>query len=240
MLKLLRTLHTRPDLAHRIVTFDGSLYPIAPVVSTPSIQRQQRPMNRSERALSSTIVILIHNMMNVKSLTLHDFSWVGTPCQAIVCNAISSTLSFTSLTALAVEGRDFGERREYSSQLSLILRSQPLLECLELRSGAWDLGRWIFRSGVPRLTRLVARLDEAKVLVPGRPITSLSIKHMSGPPSLDVWEALAASTAKVTALALDAGYGPLEPSLRSIALHLQSIQELVITGVSIREIEWVC
>ncbi|KAG9026514.1 hypothetical protein FRB95_008740 [Tulasnella sp. JGI-2019a] len=245
MTKLLETLHTRPDLAYGIITFDGSLYPVPqkprfPRVVTPiSLVKkwcQQRSMKRRERTLCHTAVSSIRNMVNVKSLTLSDFRWLGTSSQTLVCKAICSTTSLTSLTTLVIQGREFSQSQRHSEcnrQLCLILRHQPLLERLELRSGDWDLGQWILPTDIPHLTHLTSRPEEAKFLVPGRPIASLDFKKLSLMPRMDIWDALAASTSPIRTLKVDVfQHNVLLSFLRLISSHLQDLQNLALIGPS--------
>ncbi|KAG9026515.1 hypothetical protein FRB95_008741 [Tulasnella sp. JGI-2019a] len=243
MSKLLRTLHDRPDLAQNVITFNGSFYPAllksrGPRVITPTslIQHwyQQWSVERHERAFSTTSATSINNMMNVKSLTLHDFHWLGTPSQNLICDAICSTVSLASVTTLILQGYDFFQHKRHAGsecQLSLILRHQPLLERLELRSGNWDLEQWILPTDVPHLTYLKSGLKEAKVLVPGRPITFLAFRKMSAMPDVDVWQALTASTEPIRTLKVDIPEVNFFSSfLNIISVHLQDVQNLVLTG----------
>ncbi|KAG8994076.1 hypothetical protein FRB94_010176 [Tulasnella sp. JGI-2019a] len=173
-------------------------------------------------------------MVNVRSLTLHDFRWLGTTSQTRICEAICSTPSFTSLTALAIQGRDFFQSRRHSDcdfQLSLILRHQPLLERLELRSGNWDLERWILPTDVPHLTHLMSRPEEAKALVPGRPITSLVLGNILAMPDQDFWEALTMSTSRIDILKVEIlECEVLLPFLQLLSINLQDVQELILDG----------
>ncbi|KAG9000879.1 hypothetical protein FRB94_005102 [Tulasnella sp. JGI-2019a] len=235
----------RPELAHNIITFDGTLHPAPPKSQIPPVMlissithcNQQLSTRIQEQAFSETIVTSIRHMVNVKSITLHDFGWLGTPYENLVRDAISSTVSLSSLTTLIIGGQDFpksGGHENHSSQLSLLLRSQPLLESLELGSGEWDLQNCILRSDVPRLSRLVARPHEARFLVPGRPITSLSITSIFTVPGPDEWKMLAASAVPLTFLTLDDTIDPevLESALRSVATHFKDVQRLLIYGAA--------
>ncbi|KAG9026512.1 hypothetical protein FRB95_008738 [Tulasnella sp. JGI-2019a] len=175
-------------------------------------------------------------MVNIKSLTLRDFGWLGTPYQNLIRDAISLTVSLSSLTSLVIQGQDFppsGRHENHSVQLALLLRSQPLLECLELRSSEWDLQDCMLQSDVPRLSHLVAGSREARFLVCGRPITSLFIRSITREPGPDGWKALAASSAPITFLALDDMYHPfLEAALHSVAMHFKDVQKLSIQGAA--------
>ncbi|KAG8999099.1 hypothetical protein FRB94_006435 [Tulasnella sp. JGI-2019a] len=243
MVKLLRTLHTRPDLAHNIITFDGSLYPALqkprfPRVVTPtSLVKnwyQRWSMIRRERTLSHMTVTSILHMVNVRSLTLRDFRWLKTTsAQTLISHAICSTVSLPSLTSLTIHGSDFRPETKpnYVIQLSLILRYQPFLERLELRSGEWDLERWIFPTDLPRLTHLMSGPEEAKVLVPGRPITSLALRKLSVVPRMDVWVALTTSTSPIHALKVDVlQHDVLLSILHFISSHLQDVEDLTLNG----------
>ncbi|KAG9032560.1 hypothetical protein FRB95_001225 [Tulasnella sp. JGI-2019a] len=207
--KLLRTLHTRPDLAHNIISFGGSLYPVSPkpqfprVITPTSLVKNWYQMWSTKQPDPQLTVISIHRMVNAKTLTLCDFAWLGTVSETLVRDAICSTISFTSLTTLIIDGRDFfrsGRPPGYSRELSLIIRHQPLLERLELRSGDWDLGPWILPTDVPRLTHLTSLPEEAIILVPRRPIKSLILRDMVELPDQVFWGALAASASPIHTL----------------------------------------
>ncbi|KAG9032556.1 hypothetical protein FRB95_001221 [Tulasnella sp. JGI-2019a] len=238
MAKLFRTLRTRPDLARNIITFDGSLYPAPYKAQYPSpflVRHWCRKwsIKRQERKLSGMIVASVQHMVNVTSLTLHDFRWLGTPYQTRVRNAIYSSIS---LTTLAIQGRDFfqpGSHSDCDFQLCMILRHQPLLERLELRSGDWDPGQWILPTDIPHLTHLMARPEEAKYLVPGRPVASLALRKMLTLPGEDIWEALTASTSPIHTLKVDIfDLQVVLPFLHLLSVHLQDLQDLALDGAS--------
>ncbi|KAG9032559.1 hypothetical protein FRB95_001224 [Tulasnella sp. JGI-2019a] len=207
--RLLRTLRTRPDLAHNIITFDGNLY-LAPrksrfprVIPRTSLGRTwfgQRSMKQHDSRTA------IHHTVNVKSLKIHDFGWLGTESQTFVCNAICSTISLTSLN---IQGYVFFHPYRHPDsefQLSVILRHQPLLERLELRD-EWNLEQWILPTDVPHLTHLTTRSEEAKIFVPGQPITSLSLREIWVMPNKD-----------------------LLPFLQFLSTHLHDVQDLTLDG----------
>ncbi|KAG8993565.1 hypothetical protein FRB93_001944 [Tulasnella sp. JGI-2019a] len=225
--ELFRTLHGRLDLAHNIVTFEGSLYP------TPRKSRF-RHWIQSERAFSKRIVISIHHMVNVRSLSLRDFRWVGTPAQTRICDAICSTGTFTSLTTLIIQDYDFyqyGRHPADKFQLCLILRHLPLLERLELWTSFWEIEQRILPTDIPRLTHLIARPREAKVIVPGRPITSLSIKYILMVPGRDFMEALSMSTGSIHTLKVETmDLQHLLSFLRLLSVHVQDVQKLILDG----------
>ncbi|KAG9032562.1 hypothetical protein FRB95_001227 [Tulasnella sp. JGI-2019a] len=173
-------------------------------------------------------------MVNVKSLSLRDFHWIGTPSQTRICDAICSTVSLISLTALVIQNCDVSthERQaDHKFQLRLILQHHPLLERLNLWSGHWDLGQWILPTDVPHLTHLTSRPREATVLVPGRPVTSLSLTHVLTMPNQDFWEALALSTGPIHTLKMDI-YDPeaLLLFLQSLSVHLPDVRKLILDG----------
>ncbi|KAG9026506.1 hypothetical protein FRB95_008732 [Tulasnella sp. JGI-2019a] len=210
VIKLLGTLHTQPELAHNIVAFDGRLYPaqdrhhFSSRVPTPILKHwhQEHSIKRYERKITKSTATLIHHMMNAKSLELQDLPWLEIRIEESICNLICSTASLRSLTSLAIQclemsSRDLNKRRDYSRHLCLILRGHPLLERLELLPGLWDLGPWILQSHIPRLSHLAANSDTARVMIRGRPNTSLYIPNLMDVRDADTWEALAASTAPI-------------------------------------------
>ncbi|KAG9026508.1 hypothetical protein FRB95_008734 [Tulasnella sp. JGI-2019a] len=246
MAKLFRILNTQADLAHNIVTFDGCLYPQldksqSPCegVSLPSFIKRWRHEWSVDRMLARTIVTSLHHMVNVKSLTLRDFDWTGSQSETLVYGAICSTECLPSLTTLIVHGRTFyrpDQVRDHSRQLSLIIRSHPLLERLELRSGNWDLGSWIVQSDVPNLSYLMARPGDARVLIRGRPITSLFINRALTA-DLDAWEAPAISA--VSNICVTLHYlenGVVESVVRFVVTHFKDVQELIVNGIYFHEL----
>ncbi|KAG9000882.1 hypothetical protein FRB94_005105 [Tulasnella sp. JGI-2019a] len=240
MARLLRTLHARPDFAHNIISFGGSLYPALPksrlprVITPTSLVKNWCQRWSTKQPDPQLTVISIHRMVNVRLLTLYDFAWLGTISETLVRDAICSTISLTSLTTLVIDGRDFfrpGLPPGYNRELSLILRHQPLLERLELRSGDWDLGQWILPTDVPRLAHLMSPPAEARVLVSRRPIKSLVLRNVYALPDQVFWGALAASTGPIHTLKVDILHHVVLLSfLDSLSVNLHDIQHLTLNG----------
>ncbi|KAG9000876.1 hypothetical protein FRB94_005099 [Tulasnella sp. JGI-2019a] len=191
---------------------------------------QERSMKRCERRFTKPISTLIHHMVNVKSLTLHDFHWLGTRVEDRICDVICSTVSLRFLTSLAIHCENTALWRpdthgNYSLQLCLVLRSHPLLDRLELGPGLWDLEPWIQPSDVPRLSHLTADSDAVRVMVRGRPITTLYIPNL-----MDVRDvaALIDSVVPITTLTFDILPECNESALSSIGTHIKDIQHLVL------------
>ncbi|KAG9032554.1 hypothetical protein FRB95_001219 [Tulasnella sp. JGI-2019a] len=240
MVNLLRTLHARPELAHNIIKFNASLYPVTLDTSPPSLfgnWHRQWSVNH-ERSLPNTTLESIRHMVNIKSLTLRDFDWLETLCRGLVQNLLSVTTSLAYLTALVIKGHQFSDlsnRRDCSPQISRILLSQPLSGRLRLRSGGWDLERHIRQSDIPRLSYLKAERGEDGVIIYGGPITSLDIRFIRTVPSLDVWKALAVSTAPITSMTLNVS-DHIIPVVGMVAIYVKDVQELVINGVLFNQI----
>ncbi|KAG9032557.1 hypothetical protein FRB95_001222 [Tulasnella sp. JGI-2019a] len=236
MSRLLQTLHTRPELARNIITFDGSLY-LAPrksrfsrVVPRTSLGKSWFGQRSTKRHVSRATVAILHRMVNIKSLKLYELTWLGTESQTLVCNAICSTMSLTSLTIQGYGLFHSSRHPDSDSQLSAILRHQPLLERLELE-GEWDLEQWILPTDVPHLTHLMSRPGEAKFFIPGRPIASLSLMEIRAAPDKDFWEALSTSASSIHTLKVNIlKDGALLPVLQLLSTHLRDVQDLSLEG----------
>ncbi|KAG8844915.1 hypothetical protein FRB96_002804, partial [Tulasnella sp. 330] len=211
VLKFFQALEKRPEIAKNVVSFDGSLFPVPidrfPRVVTPTALSKhwlrKWGAKKQGRNLSRTIPTSLQHMRNVKSLTLHEFEWLGTPSRDLYSDGFPSSLSLTTLILNGpMAHRTLKTWSAYNSQLITILRHQPLLEHLELRSSAWDL-QLLLPADVPRLTHLVSRPEDAYALVRGRPITSLTLVNTRWVPDLLIWLALEASTATVTNLRIN-------------------------------------
>ncbi|KAG8875098.1 hypothetical protein FRB98_008074, partial [Tulasnella sp. 332] len=120
-------------------------------------------------------------------------------------------------------------------KLATILRNQPLLEHLELRSRKWDMDGWLSATDLPHLRSLVAREDEARWLIPGRPITSLTFLEVDKVPEDNAWKELTASSTPITSLtACFIRKDSISPFLKSAAKYMGALRSIRICASSLR------
>ncbi|KAG9008686.1 hypothetical protein FRB95_001480 [Tulasnella sp. JGI-2019a] len=111
VLSLLRTLSTRHDLAERIITFKGHLFPqnvpyeLVFSPRCPSKYRWWKKTGASNIAstLSSILTASFQRMVNLKSMTIEDFNWLWTYSHPHVAPALANA----SLTSLNIHGSAF-------------------------------------------------------------------------------------------------------------------------------------
>ncbi|KAG9003905.1 hypothetical protein FRB94_002822 [Tulasnella sp. JGI-2019a] len=183
--EFVRTLHARPDLARRISSFGGYLYPIFDGVVS----------GISTRIPGGYFTL----PPNLRSLYLHDHDWWWNPAFF----PAYSSVSHLALTSLTIRGSGYRGVHgiSFEPDIAPILRLQPLLEHLDLRLGQWNM-ETLGPYDIPDLTTLSAGVDEARFIVPGRPITSLklSIRRMEED---EAWRNMSASTRRMSSLTLD-------------------------------------
>ncbi|KAG8865644.1 hypothetical protein FRB97_004542, partial [Tulasnella sp. 331] len=92
---------------------------------------------------------------------------------------------------------------DYEHELAMILKSQPLLKRLELRIGKWDMDMWLSPTGLSHLHSPVVNEEEARMLIPRRPITSLTLLGVDKVLDDDAWKDLATSSTLITSLTFD-------------------------------------
>ncbi|KAG8884102.1 hypothetical protein FRB98_002627 [Tulasnella sp. 332] len=210
--ELMRTLHARPDLSRRVASLEGYLYPL---------------FAKEMAGISTQIPNSYFTFpSNLRSLYLYDHDWWYNP--AFVQARYS--LSHLALTSLTIRGSGLRGVRgpHHEPNIVPILRLQPILERLDLRLGKWDMES-IGPCDIPDLATLSAGTDEARFIVPGRPITSLtlSVKRLE---EEEVWKDISASTRRLTSLTLDVlRCGMLLPqTLEMAAAHMTGVESLTL------------
>ncbi|KAG8869094.1 hypothetical protein FRB98_002862, partial [Tulasnella sp. 332] len=225
---VVRTLSTRPDLAQRVVTWNGYLFPLL---------YEPGPFRKSSSKLLSKLnsPMPLSHMVNLNSLTIHSFN----PLWSVSYRRVRPTLDAICLTTLIITGPSFrwpnpnpGDERE----LAMILKSQPLLQHLELRSGKWDMGEWLSPVDLSHLHSLAAREEDARRLIPGRPITSLTLFDIDKVLDESSWQELAASSTSTYDLTFCVTRKDLiTPFLQSAAKHLE-LESLRVTFLPIEHV----
>ncbi|KAG8871487.1 hypothetical protein FRB97_008650 [Tulasnella sp. 331] len=242
---LLRTLSTRPDLAQRVHTWNGYLYPVLykapyPDAYGPKLLSKQRLKRRRQVQevvdFSSTLAKSLNHMSNLKSMTIRDFDWLWTASHSVVAPSVAGA----SLTALFITGSAFrcpGRRAGYELELAMILKSQPLLERLELRSGKWDMEEWLTPKDLTHLHTLVAGEADARRLIPGRPITSLTLHYVTRVLDNNAWQGLAASSEPITSLTFSVSRKEfIPPILQSAAKHMEALESICASSLCIEHL----
>jgi hypothetical protein len=122
--------------------------------------------------------------------------------------------------------------------IELILQNQPLLEHLELPRGPTDLGN-LTSNDLPLLHTFSGHVQAATQIVPGRPVSNVSIIHVAYHEDSLAWDTvfseLKNSSATIKALSLDF-HRPLYQAddaliLNLIIKHFKTLQKLVFCTV---------
>ncbi|KAG9029844.1 hypothetical protein FRB95_004796 [Tulasnella sp. JGI-2019a] len=138
---------------------------------------QNLKKERKNKLLKDAIMECLPHLRNVTSLTIRDSDLLKMALNPLAKEVLSAvTLPF--LNTLAIYGRINGPDYHHVAcchQFFDITRLQPLLEHILLFcvGTGWDLQQHILPTDLPRLSTLVAGINEANALVPGRSITSL-------------------------------------------------------------------
>lgn len=222
--RLLRTYKTRPELAKRMKSFSGYL---GPLLDTNPGSRY-RPGEFLGATFDGT-------PSNLTSLYLYDHDWLWSSA----FSQLRGMVCYLKLTSLKIRGsrlRSFQRATPDATQLVVMLRCQPRLKELELLSGPWDVTS-LLKSDIPELRTLEAGPEDARTIVPGRPIRSLKLRLSKGLDE-DTWKALGMSTVGVRDLTLDLILGSgLAAAIASAATYLGGVEQLGLRGVPISEIE---
>ncbi|KAG8901340.1 hypothetical protein FRC00_007753 [Tulasnella sp. 408] len=124
-------------------------------------------------------------------------------------------------------------QRDEPMPLTELLRVKPNIRQLEIHGEVsnWDLER-LTGEDLPNLESLTARVGPVKMLVPGRPISSVELHNfLEETEDGDLWIKLSESSA--TVLMLDLWEWNSE-QLKQVALHLPGIRHLRLRGYFIK------
>ncbi|KAG8947372.1 hypothetical protein FRC04_010820 [Tulasnella sp. 424] len=235
---LFRTLEQRQNLLPCIRTYHG---PLLPAVLEPPPEPAQKqsflgkfkrwrrvePINYGVRPINpmtgfKRAVFIFQKAINIEELHFTDSStWLSDPLFEPIQKAVSE-MSLRKLTLWHCEG------------MTRVLRDQPELE--ELSFGWNDHGlEQLEKTDVPKLKALTASLQEAALLVPGRPIERLRLLPGFGPQDSDepLFDNFLLSTTRITAFSIRLyhpwEYERLRTAIRAIARTLPELERLTMT-----------
>ncbi|KAG8994497.1 hypothetical protein FRB94_009836 [Tulasnella sp. JGI-2019a] len=234
--KLFRTLHDRRELAMLVVSFEGYLTHALPIFVGGHPQDLGRRVQIEDEMianLGSLLAGAFDNMENLRTLTIFDL-------QIRIRVATAQTLRNTgcrlSLTTLHISPRHDHIRREHlhpsvEQEILFFLQHQPLLEHLTL-SRFWNLrGEKLLPTDVPHLKSISGLASDIRMILPGRPVTTLVVWERDGEPATELWEGLLASTAPITNVTLHVSRrSQLEKNLKAMSKHLTQLQHLALVG----------
>ncbi|KAG8980758.1 hypothetical protein FRB94_009792 [Tulasnella sp. JGI-2019a] len=240
---LLRTLGDRPDLARRTTTFEGLLAPTNYNDLTDSKYRWVG--DRRRKKFEVLVVRALGNLSNLRELNLRDiyFGPATPPWSAPI--KLLGYFHRTPLTSLGVSGpRVWCEagvtspghlrvQTECAAEVFSLIRNQPLLQRLRLPVGFGELLEEKFSpTDIPQLTSLSAAASDARLIVPGRPVTSLDLLTVPSRRFADIWREISRSTAPLVQITLHiTSDSPLALNMQAMAEHLQDLERLSLIGV---------
>ncbi|KAG9019047.1 hypothetical protein FRB90_007003 [Tulasnella sp. 427] len=225
--KLFQTLDQRQDLLPHIRTYHG---PFLPLGFTRRLKRRgiskfftnsrrdSPPLH--ETPMLKVAITIFTQATNIVDLQFNDSRpWTSEEAYAPIARAVSA-LSLRRLTIFR------------TTDLLQTLRDQPELEELELGAVHHGLDG-LQPTDVPNLRTLTACLQEAAMLVPGRPIKKLRILSGGGELYDPLFRELALSTMPVTELSVDLGgvhgHEKLRDTIRLISRTLPDVECLTLS-----------
>lgn len=247
---LMRTLHANPELASLTASFNGFLLPL-PYAPAPE-------PSRLSRITTSFFTLLTGHTNEAKDIPMDETTY-GSVLRGAACNMVSLralTIPYlehskwnymiTDIFAPAVRLRSLEvglvehelPRYPYTVlldvELGKLLSALSTLEHLTIPPHHAISPAPIEPSHIPRLTTMQCGSDAARVLVPGRPVTSLRLTdippttYMSG-----LWYNVAASTGPMKELVLQVyGYASfIVPHLEYISTSQLALERLELEGV---------
>ncbi|KAG8878403.1 hypothetical protein FRB97_002484 [Tulasnella sp. 331] len=173
-------------------------------------------------------------MENLRLLDLVDVrsnTWLPSGSFQLLKDA-AQHLSLTSLhlplfTIESAIGLQQGLRHVSAEpDILVFLRQQPRLEHLSLYD---DHLEGLQPTDIPNLRSLATTASHAKIIVPGRPITTMSLLFGMEVETERLWKALAASSGPLTDVTLQsAGFPDFELHCQAMAVHLPRITSLTL------------
>ncbi|KAG8851742.1 hypothetical protein FRB96_009107 [Tulasnella sp. 330] len=242
--RLLRTLGDRRDLAKRTTTFHGLLCPSN--YNDLKDSKYKWAGDQRRKKLEAMLVRALDNMTNLHSFQLRDLYFgPATPPWSAPLSLISQ-LRRAPLTSLSVDAPRVwcetgvttpGHLRLQTictAELFSLIRRQPGLEYLRLPAGFGEMVEGqLLATDVPKLTSLTAGVADARLVVPGRPITSLNLLDLPSRHFSDAWNDMSRSTAPLTEVTLTSSSGSarLASNMEAIGVHIDDIKSLTILGI---------
>lgn len=181
---IFHTLATRPDLAEAVISFSADIYKGTAFYQSPrGISRLWNlwtqtsllsKIERSEAELLKDLVTMFNSAKNIRSLNLR---FIGID--------ISKTVALYSPMSRAIEAMDLRSLtihpNFWPNDIIPALRSHPNLKHLAFVGTFPDVSA-ILPTDLPHLASLTCSLDQARHLVPGRPVTILNMTSSRDPP----------------------------------------------------------
>ncbi|KAG8854303.1 hypothetical protein FRB96_007708 [Tulasnella sp. 330] len=248
--QVLRTLCARPDLARSTVSFNGYLSPAfydnsfdakAHDLSRPYwILRDRAQRIKAEKevdAFEKILMTALGKMSNLRSLNLLGLDLDAWPR---TLQLLREAVSRLHLTSLRVNNSAFDHlipstaHAIHPKELMHFIHQQPLLEHLSLPKGPAIIHNQQFRStDIPLLRSLAATGSDAALIVPGRPVSSLTLfEDVSHGATDDLWRAVATSTAPLTHVTLRwTNWSGFALNLEAIAAHLRHLENLTLQNI---------
>lgn len=236
------TLASRPDLARRVKSFDGYFYPLvfgARNEWTRNFLQRTRKADPHKFYFASVAQVL-DSMINLRTLVAHEFELsmkipsgnAGEPRRIgdLVSHLALQELIFQDYSVTQAAARCIA-----AEQLVAILKLQPELRTLVLPAGPPSIAAGdskLLEKDIPMLEILHAVPDDAAIIVPGRPISSLTIRNKMGPITLETWACVSQSTRPISTLEI--GFyraNEASSSLSGAAVNLKSLEKLRLTHV---------
>lgn len=240
---IFRTLANRPDLAQTVTTFSEYINPIIrgpPFPSLPYIicccciaipldwwsDRQEK--RETARHLRNVAKAFSH-AKNIRVLHIRNYY---SPRPNPIFHSIAPAIAAMDLRELHVQSLF------WPKQLVPFLRPHINLTCLELSSGAFHLED-ITPSDIPKLTHLTSHLEDARWIVPGRPVDHLRLEstgRLTEQETVEAYKRVSLSTGTVKELTVPILRFLEETSLeiagRCIAEYLPAVETLCLHGTS--------
>ncbi|KAG9025164.1 hypothetical protein FRB95_010492 [Tulasnella sp. JGI-2019a] len=247
---LLQMLCARSDLARSTISFNGYLSPEfydnsfeirAHGIFGPYwvvLDRWKRRKATTKVGEFRTLLLTaLDNMENLRSLNLLGLDRNAWPGSLQLLEEASGHISLTSLhvgsantfPTFPTEGRTV-----HSDRLMSFIRQQPLLEQLNLPKGSHSLkAQTILPTDMPILRSLSAMTGDATLIVPGRPITSVTLfqglKHETKD---DLWKAMGASSGPLAHITLKwTLWSGFAMDCQFIATHLPQLESLTLESL---------
>ncbi|KAG8844048.1 hypothetical protein FRB96_003312 [Tulasnella sp. 330] len=232
---LLEILRDNPELARLTVSLSAFLNPAFyeddkyNAHSFASLDwRRQKEARDQIATYGALLIAALDNMINLRTLTLLDFDpiVVSGPCQHL-----RDAASHMSLLALHVGPpisgtRDFS-RRNNPDELAYFLGQQSLLQHIELPKYL-GVGAKLKMTDIPHLRSVIAGDVDALAIVPGRPVSSLTLlQGFSSAGAHDGWWTLSNSTGPITHVTLRwVNWTTLQVNIEAMCKHLPYLKSL--------------
>lgn len=255
--KLVRTLCERPDLAKVVSSFNGHLVPFWPEAIGATGPHDLRPaatnhsrltkekwrgqkLQAVQKEYEEMLAMALRSMTSLRTLCSSDFgggTWRG--CFTMIRNTISPHVKLTTLqihSSYYTRGSHLAaDRTIVADAIWEFLQQQPSIETLALPAACLPLGLQPQVMDLPRLHALIAGPDDARKLVPGRPVETFRLLTLPEYEISETWADLTAGSVPLKSVTVNLALiavGPYLPNLAVMASKLQGVSELRLTHLS--------